>query len=157
LPITPAPTDAAGQLAPSRPRRQYRARKRARFAAKSRQLHDDKEKVMKAVALAFLAACAPLAAQAAVPEQVQFKGSVLRDDAVAVLFDLQVPSGEGTTLEMEDGSRLELDTRGVVPGGEGVRMRLLSPDGKVLHQASTPDPEDARLFFAYRVRDSRAT
>lgn len=112
---------------------------------------------MKAVALAFLAACAPLAAQAAVPEQVQFKGSVLRDDAVAVLFDLQVPSGEGTTLEMDDGSRLELDTRGVVPGGEGVRMRLLSPEGKVLHQASNPDPEAAGLFFAYRVCDGRAT
>lgn len=112
---------------------------------------------MKAVVLAVLAATLPLVAQAAVPEQVRFTGVVVSDDAVAVNFDLVVPRGKRAALELDNGTRLELNTRGVAPDGEGARMRLLAPDGGVMHQAGNPDPAVAELRFGYRVCEGRTT
>ena len=112
---------------------------------------------MKAVVSAVLAATLPLVAQATVPEQVRFTGVVASDDAVAVNFDLVVPRGKQTALELDNGTRLELGTGGVAPDGEGARMRLLAPDGGVMHQAGNPDPAVAELRCGYRVCEGRTT
>src|SRR5690606_19473390 len=96
--------------------------------------------VMKAVVLAVLAATLPLVARAAVPEQVRFTGVVVSDDAVAVNFDLVVPRGKRAALELDNGTRLELDTRGVAPDGEGARMRLRALDGRGNYPARNHEP-----------------
>ena len=94
---------------------------------------------------------------AATPELVQFSGSVQQDSATPVVFDLHVPSRQSVTLQLTDGSKLELSAPGSPESKEKARIRLLSPSGDVFHTATIPDPGLASTSFAYLVCDGQAT
>ena len=112
---------------------------------------------MKAVAIATLLCSVSLAASAATPERVQFVGSVQHDDTTPVTFDLHLPSKQAAVLQLADGSALELVTPGASASPDGARIRLLSPQGQVLHTATVSDPGMASKSFAYRVCEGQVT
>lgn len=112
---------------------------------------------MKAVAAATMLLGSSLAAFAAMPEQVQFVGSVQHDDLTPVIFDLHLPSSQDATLKLADGSTLELATPGSKASPGEARIRLLSPDGELMHTATVPDPGLASTSFAYRICDGQVT
>ena len=112
---------------------------------------------MKALAFAGLIGCISLAASAATPQQVQFIGSVQKDAAAPVSFDLRLPSGQSAVLALADGSKVELSTPGSAETPDSARIRLLSAAGTTLHTATKPDPGLASTSFAYRVCDGQVT
>ncbi|WP_231104294.1 hypothetical protein, partial [Xanthomonas graminis] len=69
---------------------------------------------------------------AAMPEQVQFVGSIQQDDLTPVTFDLHLPSKQSATLKLADGSTLELTTPGGHASPDGARIRLLSAAGQIM-------------------------
>lgn len=112
---------------------------------------------MKSVAtVAVLLSCS-LVASAATPEQVQFVGSIQQDDRTPVTFDLHLPSTQGATLKLSDGSALELTAPGGRTSPTEARIRLLSPEGVILHVAVVPDPGLASTSFAYRICQGQVT
>ena len=112
---------------------------------------------MKAFAVCLLTCSFSLAASASTPERVQFMGSVQQDGITPVTFDLQLPSKQAVTIQLSDGSTLELATPGNSASPDGARIRLLSPTGQVLHTATVPDPGMASTSFAYRVCKGQVT
>jgi len=88
---------------------------------------------------------------------VQFTGTLQRDALPAVAVDLQLPSREAATVQLSDGFTLELTTPGNPSSPDGARIKLLSPDGKVMHTASVPDPGVASISFAYQVCAGQVT
>jgi len=112
---------------------------------------------MKAVAAATVLMGSSLTAFAAMPEQVQFVGYIQHDDLTPVTFDLHLPSRQSATLELADGSTLELVTPGGQASPDGARIRLLSPAGEIMHAATVPDPSLASTSFAYRICNGQAT
>ena len=112
---------------------------------------------MKAIAVCLLMCGISAAALASEPDRVQFTGSVQHDDLTPVTFDLQLPSKQAATLQLSDGSKLELVAPGNSASPDGARIRLLSPTGQVLHTATVPDPGMASKSFAYRVCAGQVT
>lgn len=112
---------------------------------------------MKVVAAATVLLSSSLAASAAMPEQVQFVGSLQQDDLTPVTFDLRLPSKQSATLGLADGSMLELVTPGGAANPDGASIRLLSPAGEVMHTATVPDPSLASTSFAYRICKGQVT
>lgn len=112
---------------------------------------------MKAIAFCLLMCVVSAAALAAGPDRVQFTGSVQHDDLTPVTFDLQLPSKQAATLQLSDGSRLELAAPGNSASPDGALIRLVSPSGQVLHTAKVPDPNMASKSFAYRVCAGQVT
>jgi hypothetical protein len=112
---------------------------------------------MKAIAVAALLFGVSLPASAAMPEQVQFVGSVHRDDLTPITFDLHLPSRQGVVLTLADGSTLELATPGSPASPDEARVRLVSPTGEVRHTATMPGPGLASTSFAYRICNGRVT
>ena len=112
---------------------------------------------MKAVAACLLMCGISAAALASEPDRVQFTGSVQHDDLSPVTFDLQLPSRQAATLQLADGSTLELAAPGNPASPDGALIRLLSPSGQVLHTARVPDPGMASKSFAYRVCEGQVT
>ena len=112
---------------------------------------------MKAIAVCLLMCGISAAALASEPDRVQFTGSVQNDDLTPVTFDLQLPSKQAATLQLSDGSTLELTTPGNSASPDGALIRLVSPSGQVLHTATVPDPGMASKSFAYRVCEGQVT
>lgn len=112
---------------------------------------------MKAIAASAVFLSSSLAAFAAMPEQVQFVGSIQHDDQMPITFDLHLPSKQSATLKLADGSTLELVTPGGQTSPDGARIRLLSPTGEILHTATVPDTSLASTSFAYRVCNGHVT
>ena len=112
---------------------------------------------MKAIAVCLLMCGISAAALASEPDRVQFTGSVQHDDLTPVTFDLQLPSKQAATLQLSDGSTLELTTPGNSASPDGALIRLVSPSGQVLHTATVPDPGMASKSFAYRVCEGQVT
>lgn len=111
---------------------------------------------MKIAVLAVLCS-ASFAASAGVPERVQFVGTVQQDAAPPVSIVLDLPSSQAAALELADGSKLELTTAGSAATPDGARIRLLAPDGVVLHTATIPDKGMASTSFAYKVCAGKVT
>ena len=112
---------------------------------------------MKAIAVCLLMCGISAAALASEPDRVQFTGSVQHDDLTPVTFDLQLPSKQAATIQLSDGSTLELTTPGNSASPDGALIRLVSPSGEVLHTATVPDPGMASKSFAYRVCEGQVT
>jgi hypothetical protein len=112
---------------------------------------------MKAIAVCLLMCGISAAALASEPDRVRFTGSVQHDDLTPVTFDLQLPSKQAATIQLSDGSTLELTTPGNSASPDGALIRLVSPSGEVLHTATVPDPGMASKSFAYRVCEGQVT
>lgn len=112
---------------------------------------------MKAVAASTVLFSSSLAAFAAMPERVQFVGSIQHDNLTPITFDLHLPSKQSATLKLADGSTLELVTPGGQASPDGARIRLLSPAGEIMHTATVPDPSLASTSFAYKICNGQVT
>jgi hypothetical protein len=112
---------------------------------------------MRTVVAATVLLSSSLAAFAAMPEQVQFVGSIQQDDLTPVTFDLHLPSKQSATLKLADGSTLELTTPGGQASPDGARIRLLSAAGQIMHAATVPDRSLASTSFAYRICNGQVT
>ena len=97
------------------------------------------------------------AASAAVPERVQFTGTVQTDESTPVALDLQLPSRQAATIRLSDGSSLELATPGSTASPDGALIRLVSPPGDVMHTATIPDSGVISASFAYLVCKGEVT
>jgi len=106
---------------------------------------------MKAVAAFLLLGCMPPAVSAAAPDHVQFVGTVQQEGHTPVVLDLQLPSTQAATLRLSDGVKLELVAPGNAASPEGARIRLVSPDGTIMHTATVPDRSLASTSFIYLV------
>ena len=112
---------------------------------------------MKVAAALLSLCCVSFSSSAAAPQRVQFTGTLQRDALPAVAVDLQLPSSQAATLQLSSGYALELATPGNPASPDGARIKLLSPDGKVLHTASVPDAGIASISFAYRICAGQVT
>jgi hypothetical protein len=112
---------------------------------------------MRTVVAAAVLLSPSIAAFAAMPEQVQFVGSIQQDDLTPVTFDLHLPSKQSATLKLADGSTLELTTPGGQASPDGARIRLLSAAGQIMHSATVPDRSLASTSFAYRICNGQVT
>lgn len=112
---------------------------------------------MKVAAALLSLCCVSFSSSAVAPQRVQFTGTLQRDALPAVAVDLQLPSSQAATLQLSSGYTLELTTPGNPSSPDGPRIKLLSPDGKVMHTASVPDPGVASISFAYRVCAGQVT
>jgi hypothetical protein len=112
---------------------------------------------MKAVAVAVLMCSVPFTAFAAAPARGQFTGAVQQDGEFPVSIDLHLPAQQTASLHLADGSVLELATAGSSTSPDSARIRLLAPDGQVMHTAVIPDVGTTSISFAYRVCKGQAT